>query len=85
MPESSVRSELKLAMIKLRQGQIWKHGREFLRIVRVERLVVEYKSTLNLTTKLGTHHQFTKKEFCRLIKTATLLQPVDETRLDSTA
>lgn len=85
MPESSVRSELKLVMTKLRQGQIWKHGREFLRIVRLERLVVEYKSTLNLTTKLGTHHQLTKKEFCRLIKTATLLQSVDETRLDSTS
>ena len=85
MSEAKVRSEFQSVMTKLRQGQIWKHGKEFLRIVRLERLAVEYKSTLSLTTKLGTHHQLSKKEFCRLIKTATLLQSVDETRLDPTS
>ena len=66
-------------IIKLRQGQVWKHGKEFLRLVRVERLAVEYKATPSLTAKVGTRHQITKKEFCRLIKTATLALPVDDT------
>ena len=65
-------------MIKLRQAQVWKHGKEFLRIVRLERLEVEYKSTTGLTAKVGTHHKVTKKEFCRLIKTATLQMPIDD-------
>ena len=61
--------------IKLRQGQIWQSGEEFLRIVRLERLEVEYKSTITPTAKKGTHHKVSKKEFCRLLKKATLLPP----------
>lgn len=64
--------------IKLRQGQIWQSGQECLRIVRLERLTVEYKSTFTPTAKKGTHHQVSKKEFCRLIKKASLL-PATET------
>ena len=65
--------------IKLRQGQIWQQGEEFLRIVRLERLVVEYKSTITPTAKKGTHHKVSKKEFCRLLKRATLLPPAENT------
>jgi hypothetical protein len=63
--------------IKLNQGQVWKRDGEYLRIVRLERLAVEYKSTLAPGSKDGTHHQATKKEFCRLLKTATLLGPLE--------
>ena len=59
--------------MKLRQGQVWKHGEEYIRIVRLERLQVEYKSTTDLAARKGTHHNATKKEFCRLIKGATLM------------
>ena len=59
--------------IKLRQAQVWKLGEKFLRIVRLERLEVEYKSTTSLNAKKGTHHTMSKKEFCRLIKPAELL------------
>jgi hypothetical protein len=59
--------------MKLGQGQIWKQGKEFIRIVRLERLEVEYKSLLNLTNKKGTLHTTSKKDFCRLLKGATLL------------
>ncbi len=62
--------------IRLRQAQIWKQGEEYLRIVRLERLAVEYKSTPTLTSREGTHHRVSKKEFCRLLKNATLLSPV---------
>ena len=61
--------------IKLRQGQIWQTGEAYLRIVRLERLMVEYKFTLTLAAKKGTHHRVSKKEFCRLLKTATMLPP----------
>ena len=63
--------------IKLRQGQIWRQGEEFLRIVRLERLEVEYKSTITPTAKKGTHHKISKKEFCRRLKKATLLPPAE--------
>ncbi|MCC6821026.1 MAG: hypothetical protein IT579_09875 [Verrucomicrobia subdivision 3 bacterium] len=59
--------------IKLRQGQVWQSGGEFLRIVRLERLQVEYKSTITLAAKKGIHHRVSKKEFCRLLKKASLL------------
>ena len=62
--------------IKLRQGQVWQSGEEFLRIVRLERLEVEYKSTITPTAKQGIHHKVSKKEFCRRLKKATLLPPV---------
>jgi hypothetical protein len=59
--------------LKLQQGQVWKAGAEHIRIVRLNRLEVEYKSQLDLASPDGTHHRATKKEFCRLIKAATLL------------
>ena len=59
--------------MKLQQGQVWKRGEEYLRIVRLERLEVEYKSLTDLASRDGTHHRTSKKEFCRLLKTATLL------------
>jgi hypothetical protein len=36
-------------------------------------LEVEYKSLLDLASPDGTHHQTSKKEFCRLLKAATLV------------
>lgn len=48
-------------------------------------LAVEYKSMISLTAKAGTHHQVSKKECCRLLKTATLLRPADETQIGPTS
>ncbi|HEX2750454.1 MAG TPA: hypothetical protein VHM91_20785 [Verrucomicrobiales bacterium] len=62
--------------MKLQQGQVWKKGEEYLRIVKLERLAVEYKAMRDLATKEGTVHQVTKKEFCRLLKSAILLPPL---------
>lgn len=59
--------------MKLQQGQVWKQDHQYLRIVRLERLAVEYKAMPDITTKEGTMHQVTKKEFCRLLKGAVLL------------
>jgi len=63
------------AAMKLCQGQIWKQGREYLRIVKLERLEVEYKSMVNPGSKEGTLHVTSKKDFCRLLKQARLLAP----------
>jgi len=61
--------------LKLQQGQVWKHGAEFIRIVHLARLEVGYKVVKNLKTGDGKHHQTSKKDFCRLLKSATLLTP----------
>ena len=66
--------------IRVGQGQVWKQGEEYFRIVRLERLAVEYKSATTLGAKEGTHHQVSKKEFCRLLKNATLLSNVNRRR-----
>lgn len=59
--------------MRLQQNQVWQKGGEFLRIVKLERLEVQYKAVTNLVTGEGRHHHVSKKEFCRLIKDATLL------------
>lgn len=59
--------------MKLEQGQIWKQGDEYLRIVERARLTIEYKAMKDPASKEGTRHRVTKKEFCRLLKGAVLL------------
>ena len=61
--------------LKLRQGQVWKHGDEFIRIVRLERLEVRYKTFKSLECSDGQHHHTSKKDFCRLLKDCRLLTP----------
>ena len=61
--------------LKLRQAQVWKRGDDFIRIVKLERLTVSYKTAKSLKSGEGIHQQASKKEFCRLIKSATLLAP----------
>ena len=71
--------------MKLQQGQVWKAGEQYLRIVELHRLEVKYKAITDFQTREGTHHHVTKKDFCRLIKTATLLpaEKATETPLES--
>lgn len=59
--------------MRLKQGQIWNQGDAYLQVVHLERLEVRYKTFKNLATREGTHHHVSKKEFCRLLKHATLL------------
>jgi hypothetical protein len=63
--------------MKLQEGQVWKLDQQYVRIVHLERLVVDFKTVQNLKTKWGTHHHATKKEFCRLLKNAVLLSPAE--------
>ena len=60
--------------MKLKQGQTWKVGEKFVRIVQLERLEVGYKTLFSLKKGAEGEHQTTsKKDFCRLLKGATLL------------
>lgn len=63
--------------MKLQQGQVWKTGEDYLRIVHLERLEVKYKSMKDLARSEGEHHHVTKKQFCRLIKDAVLIDSKD--------
>jgi hypothetical protein len=62
--------------VKLQQGQIWKADGELIRVVHLERLKVGYKKIKNRESGEGTHHEATKKEFCRLLKGAELVEPI---------
>ena len=64
--------------MKLCQGQVWKQGHEFIRIIRLERLEVEYKAMPDLVSKQGSLQVTSKKDFCRLLKGAKLLPPKAE-------
>jgi len=61
--------------LKLQQDQVWKIDGGYVRIVRLERLSVAYKALQDIATHDGTHHQATKKEFSRMIKSGSLISP----------
>ena len=69
--------------MRLQQNQVWKQGDEYIRIVHLERMKVEYKAMQDLTAKEGKHHQATKKEFCRLLKGAVLVSPSEASSRDA--
>ncbi len=62
-------------MIQLAQNQLWKKDDRYFRIVIWERLAIRYKETASPDAVEGTLHDVTKKEFCRLLKGAELLEP----------
>jgi len=64
-----------MAPMKLQQGQVWRCDNEFVRIVHLERLEVGYKSASDLKFTEGKHQHTSKKDFCRLLKGATLVAP----------
>ncbi len=60
--------------MKLQQNQIWLKGGEYFRIVQLGRLEVQYKTMTDLLSGRGPHQQVTKKEFCRWLKGAVLME-----------
>lgn len=59
--------------MKLKQGQTWDCGNEFVRIVDLQRLEVGYKTFKSLGSSTGTHQRTSKKDFCRMLKSANLV------------
>ena len=67
--------------MKLQQNQVWRLRDQYIRIVNLERLAVDYKSMTDLANRTGTHRRITKKEFCRMMKGALLLTPEENRAL----
>ena len=61
--------------MKLQQGQLWAKDGSYFRIVKWERLAIEYKLMTDPDSAEGSMHSVTKKEFCRLVKGAELVSP----------
>ncbi|MDE0836702.1 MAG: hypothetical protein OSA84_10165 [Akkermansiaceae bacterium] len=61
-------------MLQLAQNQLWKQGDRYFRIVVWQRLAIQYKETDSPDAAEGTIHDVSKKEFCKLIKGAELVE-----------
>ncbi len=68
--------------MKLAQGQVWKNGEIYFRIVKWARLAIDYKQMSDLEAGQGELHQVSKKEFCRLIRGAELVEPAGDSATD---
>ncbi len=64
--------------MRIFQDQIYQKGDRFVRVVRLDRYEVEFKTTQGSPKGEGMQQVFTKKEFCRHLKGMTLVVPVQE-------
>ena len=62
--------------MRIYQDEIYQKGVNFIRIVRLDRYEVEFKSTTGDPKGEGSLAVLSKKEFCRLLKGMTLVPPV---------
>ena len=62
--------------MKLSQNQLWRKENKFYRIVRLERLAVDYKELDPMDPDKGDHYSVSKKEFCRLIKNGEVIDQI---------
>lgn len=61
--------------MRLYQDQLYQKGDRFIRILRLDRYEVEFKTTMGDPKGDGETQVFAKKEFCRLLKGMTLVTP----------
>jgi len=61
--------------MRLFQDQVYQKGEQFIRIVRLDRYEVEYKTTTGSVKSEGTQTILAKKPFCRLLKGMILVVP----------
>lgn len=61
--------------MRIFQDQVYQKGGQFIRIVRLDRYEVEYKTTTGSVKGEGEQSVLAKKPFCRLLKGMTLLVP----------
>ena len=62
--------------MRLYQDEIYQKGEKYIRIVRLDRYEVEFKTMEGNPKGEGSVATLPKKEFCRLLKGMTLLPPV---------
>jgi hypothetical protein len=62
--------------MRIYQDEIYQKGAKFIRIVKLDRYEVEYKTMDGSPKGEGSVAVASKKEFCRLLKGMTLVPPV---------
>ncbi len=62
--------------MRLYQDEIYQKGEKLIRIVRLDRYEVEFKTMTSDPKGPGEVTTMVKKEFCRLLKGMTLVPPV---------
>ena len=62
--------------MRIYQDEIYQKGAKYLRIVRLDRYEVEFKTMEANPKGEGAVAVLPKKEFCRLLKGMTLMEPV---------
>ena len=62
--------------MRIYQDEIYQKGAKFIRIVKLDRYEVEYKTMDGSPKGEGVVAVASKKEFCRLLKGMTLVPPV---------
>lgn len=69
------RSSRAASAMRIYQDEIYQKGAKFIRIVRLDRYEVEFKTMEGNPKGEGTVAVLPKKEFCRLLKGMTLVAP----------
>lgn len=69
--------------MRLYQDEIYQKGAKYIRIVRLDRYEVEFKTMEGNPKGEGTVAVLPKKEFCRLLKGMTLVVPVKKDAAES--
>jgi hypothetical protein len=62
--------------MRIYQDEIYQKGEKYIRIMRLDRYEVEFKTTSGNPKGEGPVTVLPKKEFCRLLKGMTLVPPV---------
>lgn len=62
--------------MRIYQDEVYQKGAKFIRIVKLDRYEVEYKTMEGSPKAEGSVSVATKKEFCRLLKGMTQVQAV---------
>jgi hypothetical protein len=68
--------------MRLYQDEVYQKGEKFIRIVRLDRYEVEFKTMIGGPKEDGEVATLVKKEFCRLLKGMTLVFPVKKAATD---
>ncbi len=61
--------------MRIYQDEIYQKGDRFIRIMRLDRYEVEFRTTQGDPKGEGPEQVYKKKEFCRLLKGMTLVTP----------
>jgi hypothetical protein len=69
--------------MRIYQDEIYRKGEKYIRIVRLDRYEVEFKTMHGDSKGEGPVAVATKKEFCRLLKGMALVPPVKKAAPDA--